>query len=258
LDNNDSRHRQRSTFSTPASHSYQHHTNTIPPGFEHGVSYYEPVALSLPRPSPRAPFPSIREHPLPNHSTRPVQNRRPPLRKTLAHSSPSPSLLLPHHHHRTVTIIAQHTPRVVDLLVTCHLVHAEVRALLKRQVEQPVRYFVDYSAVWAPVSSESALRGCLSVLDGEASTRYANEPIGAFVNLCRQAVSDTRWTNATRRIEMSITYSNTAVYGREVLETMIWLAVRTYLAPMGLLVVCKAPLPRTHMGGAVADALAWQ
>lgn len=48
---------------------------------------------------------------------------------------------------------------------------------------------------------------------------------------------------------MTITHKSEIVYGREVLETMLWLRELKYYGPTRLVVIYKSPLPRTQMLG---------
>lgn len=48
---------------------------------------------------------------------------------------------------------------------------------------------------------------------------------------------------------MTITHQSEIVYGREVLETILWLREIKYYGPTRLVVIYKSPLPRTQMLG---------
>jgi hypothetical protein len=153
-----------------------------------------------------------------------------------------------------VTLIRPHTP--LEILMTCHLVNEEARPILKRKMEhcrfQPVRYLIDYSAAWALVGASSTLRSCLGVADGGIS-RCGNRVVRNFLQICALYLSQTRRTQSglrgVRAIEMTITHQSEIVYGREVLETMLWLGQLKYYGPTRLVVIYKSPLPRTQMLG---------
>jgi hypothetical protein len=46
---------------------------------------------------------------------------------------------------------------------------------------------------------------------------------------------------------MTVTHNNEVVYGREILETMMWLHELKFDSPTRLVVIYKSPLPRTQM-----------
>ena len=175
-----------------------------------------------------------------------------------------------------VTLIQPHTPLAINILVTCHLINKEARPILKRKVEhcraQPVRYLVDYSAAWAIVAGSSALRSCLGVADWWPFRRRENRAVRSFLQTCALALSRTRQTqdetrNGTqdetrndtqdgtlnrtqngsrgiRTIEITITHKSEIVYGRELMDTMIWLSALDYYSPNRLVFIYKSPLPK--------------
>ncbi len=147
-----------------------------------------------------------------------------------------------------VTLIRPHTP--LEILMTCHLINEEARPILKRKMEyhksQPIRYLVDYSAARALVSVSSVLRSCLG-LEDEGLSRYGNETVRDFVSTCTSYLSQTRRTQngveGVPSIEMTITHKSGIAYGREAVETMMWLGVLKRSVPARLVVICKSPFP---------------
>ncbi|KAF2130132.1 hypothetical protein P153DRAFT_339703 [Dothidotthia symphoricarpi CBS 119687] len=152
-----------------------------------------------------------------------------------------------------VTLIRPRIP--LEILMTCHLVNEEARPVLNRKMQhcntQPVQYLVDYSAAWALVGA-SALRSCLGETDEDISL-CKNKAVRNFLRICALNLSQTRRTQNgsqdVRAIEMTITHKSEVVYGREVLETILWLCQLKYSFPTRLVVIYKSPFPRYRVFG---------
>lgn len=153
-----------------------------------------------------------------------------------------------------VTLIRRHAP--LEILLVCRLVNEEARTILKHKIDhckfQPVRYLVDYYAAWALVRASSPIRSCLGVADGGISKRE-NRAVRDFLQTCTLHLSQTRriqnGMQGIRAIEMTITHDGDVAYGREVIETIMWLLQLRYCDPTRLIVVYKSPLPRIQMLG---------
>jgi hypothetical protein len=102
------------------------------------------------------------------------------------------------------------------------------------------------------------LRSCLAVADG-GDSRFRHMAVKTFVHTCGLALSHTRRIpGAVRAIEMTITHKTGVAYGKEVIETMMWLRMITYLSPTRLVVVYKSPLPGIKDAGRYrADGFEW-
>jgi hypothetical protein len=74
-----------------------------------------------------------------------------------------------------------------------------------------------------------------------------------FLHTCALSLSFMRRTqNRTRGIriiEITITHKDVSVYGREVVETLLWLGELNYYVSTRLVVVFRSLLPRTHVRG---------
>lgn len=80
-----------------------------------------------------------------------------------------------------------------------------------------------------------------------SSIREPNAIVESFVQTCRKYLSRTRQVQngslGPRTIEMTITYKEGVTYGREVVETLVWLSQPAYYTPTRLVVVYKTPTP---------------
>jgi hypothetical protein len=147
-----------------------------------------------------------------------------------------------------ITLIKPPNPRLIDILLTCRLINEEARPILKRRIEMPVRYLVEYSAARAILSYGGILRTCLVV--AALSSAHGNESVctRTFLNTCQLAISQTRRTmdrtRCPRTIEMTINHKNDVTYGKEIRETMRLIGDLRYYwhRPARLVIVYRSPL----------------
>jgi hypothetical protein len=160
-----------------------------------------------------------------------------------------------------ITLIKPPNPRSIDILLTCRLINEEARPILKRRVEVPVRYLVDYSAARAILSYGGILQSCL--VAAPLSSAHGNESVctRTFLHTCQLAISQTRRTmdrtRCPRTIEMTITQKNDVTYGKEVRETMRLIEHLRYYwhRPARLVIVYKSPLPTIQTRGNSPSAI---
>ncbi|KAH7384307.1 hypothetical protein DE146DRAFT_622319 [Phaeosphaeria sp. MPI-PUGE-AT-0046c] len=150
-----------------------------------------------------------------------------------------------------ITLIRPHCP--LEILCTSRLVNKEAGPILKRKMKhcrlQPIPYLVDYNAAWALVSPTSPLRSCLDIADDRSSE--LRRGIGrSFVRLCRSCLVRTPMDQddapGPQVIEITISHKSGVVYGREVLDLMLWLGWLEDLAPTRLVIIYKTPLPKSQ------------
>lgn len=142
----------------------------------------------------------------------------------------------------------------IDILATCHLIYQEANQILKRKFEhrrsQPVRYIVYFNAAVALLHSDSSLRSCLGLPDGNFS-RDETETVQHFLRTCALNLSRTcpiqggteTGSECLRPIEVMMIHQSGVAYEPNVNIAIACLNQMGYCTRIRLVVIYKSPLP---------------
>jgi hypothetical protein len=148
----------------------------------------------------------------------------------------------------SITFISPHLP--LEILKVCHSIHKEASPIFKHKLERlklaPVRYLVDYNALYALIKPVSPLKACLGHTSWK-TFRTTNDKIKLFTDRCSKSLYTTLPEHAEvafcRNVEIAITYDRKGDESRAALSALVTMAGLVTYLPNRVDVVYQSPLP---------------